>query len=107
MDIGIKIKTLRTLKKISQTKLAELINTTSSTVCDWEHDRYYPDINMIRKLCDVLETTPTYLIDNSIHNKESDKVDSKTFAKLLSYYTKLSNTDRATINQLIETLANK
>jgi hypothetical protein len=64
---------------------------------------------MIRKLCDVLDTTPTYLIDNSIHieNKESDTIDSKTFAKLLSYYSKLNDKDKATINQLIETLSDK
>ena len=108
MDMDIKIRTLREEKKLSQTKLAKLIDTTSSTVCDWEHNRYYPDVNMIRKLCDVLDTTPTYLIDtNIIENQENDKIDNKTLARLLAYYIKLNNNDRDTVNQLVESLSKK
>lgn len=106
MTIGEKIKELRTIKKLSQVKLAELVDVKPNTVCDWEHNRYFPDVQTIRKICDALDTTPNYLIIDT-HTTNDETFDKKTLARLLAYYTKLNDKDKETVNQLVESLSKK
>lgn len=105
MKFGEKLKSLRNSKKLSQTTLATMIDVKHNTVSDWEHNRYYPDVNTIMKLCEILETTPNYLIidievEDILYNEEY-------ITRLLSYYSKLSDKDREAVNQLVESLSKK
>ena len=105
MMFGEKLKLLRNSKKLSQMQLATLIDVKHNSVSDWEHNRHYPDVHIILKLCDILETTPNYLItdievEENLYNEES-------IARLLSYYSKLSDKDKETVNQLVESLSKK
>lgn len=105
MKFGEKLKSLRKSKKLSQEQLAQLVDVKNNTVCDWEHNRYYPDVHTIKKLCDIFETTPNYLItDIEIEEKNYNK---ESVARLLTYYSKLCDQDRDTVNQLIESLSRK
>lgn len=106
MTIGEKIKELRTIKKLSQVKLAELVDVKPNTVCDWEHNRYFPDVQTIRILCEVLDTTPTYLIIDT-HTINDETFNKNALVKLLSYYSKLNDKDKETVNQLVESLSKK
>ena len=53
MSIGSKIFELRTLKKLSQGDLADLLNVSRQSVSKWETDSAVPDLDKLMKLCDV------------------------------------------------------
>ena len=53
---------LRKDKKITQKKLAEIVGTNNSSVCDWERGRTEPDIKTIIALCVYFEVSADYLL---------------------------------------------
>ncbi len=55
MNIGNKIKTLRTAKKIEPIVLAEKLGISLSTYRRYERNESFPDINMLEKLSEVFE----------------------------------------------------
>lgn len=55
--LGACIRDLRKQKGMTQAQLADLLGVTDKAVSKWERDRSYPDITLIPKLADVLETT--------------------------------------------------
>ena len=55
------LKELRLDKKISQKKLADIIGTNNSSVCDWECGRTQPNIEMIIKLCLFFDVSADYM----------------------------------------------
>ena len=57
-----RLKELRTDKKISQKRLAEILKTNNSSVCDWECGRSEPSIETIVKLCDIFGVSADYLL---------------------------------------------
>lgn len=57
-----RLKELRHDKKFSQIRLARLLDTTNSSVCDWECGRTEPNIEMIIKLCVVFGVSADYLL---------------------------------------------
>lgn len=106
MKFGEKLKALRKSNNLSQAQLAELVNVKANTVCDWEHNRYYPDVTTIKRLCEIFDTTATYLIDDMQVEIEHYS-DIALLARFFSYYIRLSNKDKETINQLIVSLSEK
>ncbi len=63
MNIGKRIKELRTIYKLTQTQLAEKLNTTQDTISLWELGKSYPDIQNLVKLCELFDVTPNELLD--------------------------------------------
>ncbi len=63
MNIGKHIKELRTIYKLTQTQLAEKLNTTQDTISLWELGKSYPDIQNLVKLCELFDVTPNELLD--------------------------------------------
>lgn len=58
MDVtsfGQLIKLLRERKKMTQENLANMLNVSTSTVCKWERGNNLPDVNMFKKISEVLE----------------------------------------------------
>ena len=56
------LKELRREKGLSQKKLAELIGSNNSSVCDWECGRSEPSLFYLVKLCKTLEVSADYLL---------------------------------------------
>lgn len=50
MEIGEKIKDVRTKNKLSQEQFAELFNVTRQTVSNWENEKSYPDLETLVKI---------------------------------------------------------
>lgn len=61
-DIGKNIKTLRTGKNMTQDELAEKLFVTRQTVSNYETGRSRPDVDMLAKIAEVLETDVNSLI---------------------------------------------
>ena len=60
--IGKRIKELRTEMKISQQKLADLINESQSAIARWEMGKTEPTASAIIKLADVFGVCADYLL---------------------------------------------
>ena len=52
-NYGTKIAELRTANKMTQAQLGELLNVTSQAVSKWENGLSEPDIESIRKICEI------------------------------------------------------
>jgi len=61
-DLGERIKTERIKKKISQEKLAELMNLTRSSVVNFERGRHRPSVYQVVQLGNFLSVDFTELI---------------------------------------------
>ncbi len=57
-----RLKELRLEHKISQKKLAEIIGTNNSSICDWECGRSEPGIDYIIKLSLYFDVSSDYLL---------------------------------------------
>ncbi len=58
----VRLKEARQEKGWTQKQLAEAINTTDDSIFSWEKGRSQPSIELLRKLCKVLEISSDYLI---------------------------------------------
>ena len=63
---GAMIRALRTEKGYTQQQLAELLNVSAKTISKWETAAGYPDISMITKLAQVLNTTSEQLLQGDL-----------------------------------------
>lgn len=60
--MGSKIKSLRKESGLSQTELAQKLNTSQDTVSLWELNRSCPDAENIVKLCILFDVSSDYLL---------------------------------------------
>lgn len=60
--IGMKIKEARTIKKMTQQELADLLHVSRSAISNWESERNYPDLNTIVHLSDILDISLDILL---------------------------------------------
>ena len=77
MNLGKKITTLRKREKITQEKFAELIGVTRQTISNWESNITKPDINQIKEISKIFNTSIDELVDNNIRDIIEKKI-SKT-----------------------------
>ena len=104
MDIGRKIKDLRSSRHLEQKDLAELLNVSPKTISSWEVGRTEPKMEMIEKMCKVLQCSKSdflnepntdlwVLTDNEkilIENyRKADDIGKNTIDRLLKYSTLL------------------
>lgn len=61
-NIGKNIKTIRNAKDMTQDDLAEALFVTRQTVSNYENGRSQPDLDMLLKIAEVLETDITVII---------------------------------------------
>lgn len=61
-DIGKNIKQIRAAKKMSQEDLAKALYVTRQTVSNYENSKSKPDIDMLMKIAQVLDTDITVLL---------------------------------------------
>ena len=63
--LGDKIKQLREEKSITQANLAKLLDVSPSTVGMWEQNRRTPDIEILKRLSDILHVSIDYLLEKT------------------------------------------
>lgn len=61
---GIRLRTARKTKKLTQRKLAKLINVAYTSISEWENDHHKPDINILEVLCNVLDVKASWLLSS-------------------------------------------
>ncbi len=60
---GEKLKQARKNKGIRQLELAKLLNTTNTSVSNWENNFSRPDLDMIKKMCSILNVSANYFLE--------------------------------------------
>lgn len=66
---GTTIKSLREKKKMTQSKLAELLNVSDKTISKWETGKGYPDIVLLESIAEVFQVSVVELFSgNAIIN---------------------------------------
>ena len=78
-----RIKEQRKLKKLTQTELAELVNSSRSSIAQIETDKYNVSYAMLSLIADALDTTvdylqgktdnPTKTIDSNVNTGDENK----------------------------------
>lgn len=61
---GIKVKCIREYRKLSQSKLAEIINVTDAALSNLETGKSYPHINTLLSLSEALEVSVIFLLSD-------------------------------------------
>ena len=64
MDLGERILDLRTKKKMSQSELADLAQTTRTTISKWENGDSEPSASQLKKIADAFGVSIDYLCGN-------------------------------------------
>lgn len=65
MEYGEKLKAARLDKKMTQQQLAEMLDTTKTTVSRWEHGIHEPNMEDITKISQILEKPIVYFMSDS------------------------------------------
>ena len=69
IKLGDQISKLRNIKRISQSDLAEHLKVTRQAVSNWERNKTYPDIEVIKKISEYFDVT----LDNLLLGIEESK----------------------------------
>jgi transcriptional regulator, XRE family len=59
---AIRFKYLRKSENLTQTEIAKILDTTNSSICDWECQRSEPSLFMLAKICYFFKISADYLI---------------------------------------------
>ena len=100
-SFGQKISLLRKSKKISQGKIAKLLNTSTSVIGRYERDEMIPSIMVAKKLAKLLDTTVGYLLGET---QETNLFKNPEMLKRWNDIEKMNEEDRKHILYTIDAL---
>lgn len=95
--VGEKIKQLRKAQKMTQKELAEKMGLSKSTIAMYEIGKNYPNLNIIKQLCRILNTSGDYLIGLSETFEQADTKPCYRNNEGHMLYDKLDTEDKAEI----------
>ena len=79
--IGSRIRMFREAKKISQKEIAERIGISAARFSNWEQGLNRPDVDLLAKICDVLNVSPSELLDFHLPPDELTDLERKVIAQ--------------------------
>ena len=98
--IGMKMKELRKMRKISQEKVAQDLKLGTSTIASYELDRREPDITTLTSIADYYSVTIDELVGREPANQNytHDELD------LIRKYRHLSGKEKSAVIALVNAL---
>lgn len=73
--IGKRIKTIRESKNMTQEELAEITGLSNNYISNIECARSKPSIDTLVKICNAFETTPDYVLLDSVYASKEHILD--------------------------------
>lgn len=64
MEFKKRLKEIRIEKNMTQKKVCEILGVSLNCYASWEQGRTQPDIDTIKKLCEIFSVTADYLLGN-------------------------------------------
>lgn len=93
-SFGKRVAECRKAKNLSQKELAEIFNTSHTTIGKYERDEMTPSIEAAKKLANILDTTVGYLLGE---NEDSELFKDKKMLQRLQDIMKLPEKERSSI----------
>ena len=62
MEFKKRLKEIRTERSMTQKNVYELLGVSPNCYASWEQGRTQPDIEMIKKLCEIFDVSADYLL---------------------------------------------
>lgn len=78
-----RLTNLRESKNFTKTKMANKVSVGLSTYANWEYGYNEPDINMLRKLANILDTSVDYLTGRTDNPERVQGLSSYDLDKML------------------------
>jgi transcriptional regulator with XRE-family HTH domain len=75
IKVGKRIKTVRESKNMTQEELAEITGLSNNYISNIECARSIPSINTLLKICNASETTPDYVLLDSVYTSKEHLMD--------------------------------
>jgi len=86
VKIGKFIAECRKSKGLTQTQLAEILNTTNKSVSKWENGICLPDASLFEPLCDILDISINELFaGQKIQNEDYKRIADANLLQMLKY----------------------
>lgn len=101
MKFGNNLRQIRKSKKISQEKLAEMMNVTRQSISKWENGESYPEMNKILELCKILNCK----LNDLVHTDMSDKIPEGDFVVNKVKFNEKKQNEMKGISNVIKTTA--
>jgi len=101
-----KLKVLRELRKLSQTRLAELINVSPRVYNRWENGDATPHWDSVLKIADVLGVSLDELADRTDHNDDI-VINNQKLYELYKKVNLLSDEDQQALIILLDSLVSR
>jgi len=102
------LRLLRDEKRISQQKLAEMLNTSQQNIFKYEKTDCEPDISTLIKIADIFNVTVDYLIGNSEIRDKGAKLNAVALTEQeklhIKLWRKLPQDIQEKIDMLIESI---
>lgn len=96
MTFGEKLKAARIFNKMTQRQLANLIGAKHNSISDWENNKNRPDSDMIESLCQILNISADYLINENSTDFSNEE------QNLIKKYRALDDKGKETVNFIID-----
>ena len=72
-EIGERIKLFREDRNMSQKDFAQKIGVSNSRVSNWEQGINRPDVDLLKKICETLNDSPSELLD--VHHDTEEQTE--------------------------------
>ena len=106
MNIGDRIKKIRTSKGYTQTELANIVGLTYIQIGRYENDKSNPSSDVLQKLAQALDTTTDYLMNGNTEQVEAQLAD-KELLKQFKAVEKLKDEDKHLVKTFIDAFITK
>ena len=120
MSLNERLKEARKKCGITQGKAAEQLGVGNTTISNWESGFSRPDVDMIKKICEVYHVEPNYLFEWDEYSKEhsyyldidAEEVAQQMFDRpalktLFKTSKNVSSEDLLAVQNIIDALAKK
>lgn len=107
MDIGERIKELRTAKKLTQTELAKMVGLSYIQIGRYETHKSNPSSDVLQKLANALDTTTDFLIQGNSDDIVSAQLTDKELLNQFKQVEKLNKDDKYLIKTFIDAFLTK
>lgn len=107
MEIGERIKELRTAKKLTQTELAKIVGLSYIQIGRYETQKSNPSSDVLQKLATTLGTTTDYLMQGNTDDIVSAQLTDKELLNQFREVEKLNSDDKHLIKTFIDAFLTK
>ncbi len=98
MSLGQRLRQARREKGYTQKELAAIIDVKHNSISNWENDQNKPDLETVKRICETLKVSLSFLFEEStagsMSDDDLDRILSQTEFALLGAVRQLTEEDK-------------